>query len=130
MSAHTPKAAAKQKLPLVAFGPHSDICKVCFERKTGNCLRGKLGFTSMATIATHAVTPPKRLHGFEPPLPVVLEQYQFKPWLKGAAGLEVLKPAADDVREKCPLSTRVNSSRPSDGDAPLIEPIQLDAVPA
>ncbi len=30
-------------------------------------------------------------------MPVILEQDQFEPWLSGAAGVEILTPAADDV---------------------------------
>ena len=58
-------------------------------------------------------------------MPVVLEQCQFEPWLTGTAGLEVLKPAGDDVLQKCAVSKRVNSSRASDEDSTLIEPTEL-----
>jgi putative SOS response-associated peptidase YedK len=54
-------------------------------------------------------------------MPVVLEPDQFESWLSGSAGLEVLKPAANDVLQKWPVSTRVNSSRASDDDATLID---------
>src|SRR5215204_4730674 len=60
-------------------------------------------------------------------MPVVLEQYQFQPWLTGIAGLEVLKAAGDDVLQKCAVSKRVNSSRTSDDDPTLIEPTELAA---
>jgi putative SOS response-associated peptidase YedK len=57
-------------------------------------------------------------------MPVVLEPEQFEPWLSGGAGVELLKPAANDVLQRWPVSRRVNSSRASDDDATLI-----DAVP-
>jgi putative SOS response-associated peptidase YedK len=30
-------------------------------------------------------------------MPVILEAHQFEPWLSGRAGVELLKPAANDV---------------------------------
>jgi putative SOS response-associated peptidase YedK len=56
-------------------------------------------------------------------MPVILEQDQFEPWLSGAAGVEILTPAANDVLQRWPVSRRVNSSRDDDGDASLIDPI-------
>jgi putative SOS response-associated peptidase YedK len=47
-------------------------------------------------------------------MPVVLEPDQFEPWLTGRAGLELLKPAGNDVLQRWPVSKRVNSSRASD----------------
>jgi putative SOS response-associated peptidase YedK len=56
-------------------------------------------------------------------MPVVLEPDQFEPWLSGVAGLEVLKSAPNDVLQKWPVSRRLNSSRASDDDATLIDPV-------
>jgi len=42
----------------------------------------------------------------------------------------MLNPADDDVLQKWPVFTRVNSSRTGDEDATLIEPIQVDTEPA
>jgi putative SOS response-associated peptidase YedK len=56
-------------------------------------------------------------------MPVVLEPEQFEPWLSGSAGLEMLKPVANDVLQRWPVSKRVNSSRASDDDATLIDPL-------
>jgi putative SOS response-associated peptidase YedK len=56
-------------------------------------------------------------------MPIVLEADQFEPWLTGRAGLELLKPAANDVLQRWPVSKRVNSSRASDDDSSLIEQI-------
>jgi len=37
-------------------------------------------------------------------------QDQTEPWPSGVTGLEVLKPAADDLLQRLPVSKRVNSS--------------------
>ena len=44
-------------------------------------------------------------------MPVILEPGQFEPWLSGEAGVEMLKPVANDVLRRWPVSKRVNSSR-------------------
>ena len=58
---------------------------------------------------------------------VVLEQKDFEQWVNGnatdAAGL--MKPAAEDVLQKWPVSKRVNSSKANDSDATLIDKIDL-----
>jgi putative SOS response-associated peptidase YedK len=56
-------------------------------------------------------------------MPVILERDQFEPWLTGQAGLELLRPAAEDLLNKHPVSKRVNSSRADGDDATLIEEI-------
>ncbi|MGE5536319.1 MAG: SOS response-associated peptidase [Acidobacteriota bacterium] len=56
-------------------------------------------------------------------MPVILEADQFEQWEVGdpkdAAAL--MRPAAEDVLQKWPVSKRVNSSRASDEDATLVE---------
>jgi hypothetical protein len=47
--------------------------------------------------------------------------------LTGAAGLELLKPAANDVLQCWPVSRRVNSSRAPDDDPTLIEAVAVGA---
>jgi putative SOS response-associated peptidase YedK len=42
-------------------------------------------------------------------MPVILEADQFEPWLSGRAGLELLKPVANDVLQRWTVSKRVNS---------------------
>jgi len=54
-------------------------------------------------------------------MPVLLAEEDFEPWLSGSAGLELLKPAPDDLLQSWPVSKRVNSSRASDDDATLID---------
>jgi hypothetical protein len=44
-------------------------------------------------------------------MPVLLTEKDFEPWLTGAAGIELLKPAAEDVLQRWPVSKRVNSSK-------------------
>jgi hypothetical protein len=46
-------------------------------------------------------------------------------WLTGATGLDILKPAANDVLQCWPVSRRVNSSRAPDDDASLIEAVAV-----
>jgi putative SOS response-associated peptidase YedK len=61
-------------------------------------------------------------------MPVILEEKNFEAWLSGEAGTELLKPAANDVLQRWPVSRRVNSSRADDSDATLIERIELPAA--
>jgi putative SOS response-associated peptidase YedK len=58
-------------------------------------------------------------------MPVLLADKDFEPWLSGEAGLEVLKPAPDDLLQRWPVSKRVNSSRAPDDDPTLIERISV-----
>jgi putative SOS response-associated peptidase YedK len=58
-------------------------------------------------------------------MPVLLAEQDYEPWLSGAAGTELLKPAADDVLQRWPVSKRVNSSRAPDDDPTLIEKINV-----
>ena len=44
-------------------------------------------------------------------MPVVIEPDQFTPWLENQTGLEILKPAAEGVLQRWPVSKRVNSSK-------------------
>jgi putative SOS response-associated peptidase YedK len=56
-------------------------------------------------------------------MPVILEPRQFEPWLSGEAGLKLLKPAAEKVLNKHPVSKRVNRAAPGDSDETLIEEV-------
>jgi putative SOS response-associated peptidase YedK len=57
-------------------------------------------------------------------MPVILDAKDFNQWERGnvtdAAAL--MKPAGEDLLQKWPVSTRVNSSRANGSDATLIEP--------
>jgi putative SOS response-associated peptidase YedK len=58
-------------------------------------------------------------------MPVLLGEGQFDQWLSGKAGIEYLKPAANDLLQKWPVSKRVNSSRAPDDDPTLIDRVPL-----
>ena len=61
-------------------------------------------------------------------MPVLLGENDFEPWLSGEAGVELLKPASNDLLQKWPVSKRVNSSRADDNDSTLIEKVELAAA--
>jgi putative SOS response-associated peptidase YedK len=54
-------------------------------------------------------------------MPVILEAKDFEQWERGNVkdAATLMKPAADDVLQKWPVSKRVNSSRASDDDETL-----------
>jgi len=56
-------------------------------------------------------------------MPVILDESAFEPWLSGQAGVEVLKPAANDMLQRWAVSKRVNSSRADPEDSSLTEPL-------
>ena len=58
-------------------------------------------------------------------MPVLLGEKDYEPWLSGKAGLELLKPAAEDALKRWPVSKRVNSSRAPDDDPTLTDKISL-----
>jgi putative SOS response-associated peptidase YedK len=47
----------------------------------------------------------------------------FEPWLSGEAGIELLKPAPDDLLQRWPVSKRVNSSKTPGDDPTLIDQV-------
>jgi hypothetical protein len=53
---------------------------------------------------------------------VILERTDFDSWLNDG-GTALLKPAANDVLQRWPVSKRINSSRADSDDPTLIEPI-------
>jgi putative SOS response-associated peptidase YedK len=58
-------------------------------------------------------------------MPVLLVEKDYEPWLSGKAGLALLKPAAENVLQKWPVSKRVNSSRAPDDDPTLIDKVAI-----
>jgi putative SOS response-associated peptidase YedK len=58
-------------------------------------------------------------------MPVLLAEKDFESWLNGSVGMELLKPAANDLLQRWPVSRRVNSSRAPAEDATLIDRIAL-----
>jgi putative SOS response-associated peptidase YedK len=57
--------------------------------------------------------------------PDLLGEKDFEPWLSGAAGTEMFRPAVDDLLQRWPVSRRVNSSYAPDDDPIVIDPISL-----
>ena len=88
------------------------------DRQAGETIR------SCAMIVTEANQFVAKLHDR---MPVILEPEQFEPWLTGAAGLDILKPAANDVLQCWPVSQRVSRSHARDDDVNLIEPVAVGA---
>jgi len=58
-------------------------------------------------------------------MPVLLAEKDYGPWLSGKAGLELLKPADENVLQKWRVSKRVNSSRAPDDDPSLIDEVKI-----
>jgi putative SOS response-associated peptidase YedK len=58
-------------------------------------------------------------------MPVLLAERDFGRWLNGSAGHELLKPAANDLLQRWPVSKRVNSSRAPADDPTLIDRVAL-----
>jgi putative SOS response-associated peptidase YedK len=56
-------------------------------------------------------------------MPALLAEKDYDAWLEGSAGVELLKPAPDDVLQQWPVSKRVNSSK-----APADDPTLIDRV--
>jgi len=76
---------------------------------------------------TMVITEPNKFVAeFHDRMPVILEAKNFEQWesgdVKDASAL--MKPAADDLLEKRPVSKRVNSSRADGDDATLIDSIE------
>jgi len=59
-------------------------------------------------------------------MPVLLTRDTMQDWLSGAAGHELLKPAADDTMKAHPVSRRLNNARVRDEET-LIEPVAIQA---
>jgi len=90
------------------------------DSETGEPLRS---CTMIITAANDFVSP---LHDR---MPVLLQESNFDSWLDGSAGLELLKPAANDYLQAQPVSTRVNSSRAPDDYPTLIDRLEADPMP-
>ena len=57
-------------------------------------------------------------------MPVLLEQHGHDAWLTGKGGVELLRPAPNDLLRMWPVSKRVNVSGRGDDDPTLIEPVE------
>ena len=75
---------------------------------------------------TMIITEPNTLvSGVHDRMPALLTEKQFEPWLSGAAGVGMLKPAAEDLLKRWPVSKRVNSSKAPADDPTLIDKISI-----
>ncbi len=89
------------------------------DRETGQPLKS----------CTMIVTEPNDfVAGIHDRMPVLLEERQCEPWLRGEGGMEFLKPPPNDFLQKWPVSKRVNSSRADADDATLIEKVELEVA--
>ena len=59
-------------------------------------------------------------------MPVFLGQQDHEAWLTGKAGVELLRPAPDDLLRMWPVSKRVNKTGVGDDDPSLIEPVEAE----
>jgi putative SOS response-associated peptidase YedK len=75
---------------------------------------------SCTLIVTAAYDFTRRIHDR---MPVLLGRDDHDAWLTGKAGVELLRPAPNDVLCMWPVSKRVNASGRGDDDPSLIEPI-------
>ncbi len=60
-------------------------------------------------------------------MPVLLAPRDCEAWLAGKAGVELVRPAPDDLLRMWPVSKRVNVSGQGDDDPSLIEPAEAIA---
>jgi putative SOS response-associated peptidase YedK len=85
------------------------------DRATGETLKS----------CTMIITEPNKLAAeVHDRMPVILERADFGPWLSDG-GTALLKPAANDVLQRWPVSRRVNSSRAHADDPSLIERVEV-----
>ena len=58
-------------------------------------------------------------------MPVLLAEKDFELWLNGGGGMELLKPAPNDLLQRWPVSKRVNSSKAPADDPTLIDKVAI-----
>jgi putative SOS response-associated peptidase YedK len=75
---------------------------------------------SCTIIATDANALTRAIHDR---IPVLLDKTDFEPWLSGAAGAELLRPAAEDRVRMWPVSRRVNKTGSGDDDPTLLDEV-------
>ena len=61
-------------------------------------------------------------------MPVLLGRHDLDAWLSGKAGVELLRPASNDLLRMWPVSKRVNMSGRGDEDPSLTEPVEANAT--
>jgi putative SOS response-associated peptidase YedK len=88
--------------------------------QTGEPLR------SCTIIVTAANTFTRAIHDR---MPAILAPGDFAAWLGGAAGAELLRPAADDRLRMWPVSRRVNRAGVGDDDPALVDEVAVTPEP-
>ena len=81
--------------------------------------------SSATLIITAANNFTRRIHDH---MPVLLGQSDLDAWLSGKAGVELLRPAPNDLLRMWPVSKRVNVSGRGDDDPGLIEPVEDEPI--
>jgi putative SOS response-associated peptidase YedK len=81
-------------------------------------------FLSATLIVTTANDFTRRIHDR---MPVLLGRSKNEAWLTGKAGVELLRPAPNELLRMWPVSRRVNKSGQGDDDPSLIEPVDASA---
>ena len=61
-------------------------------------------------------------------MPVLLGQHDLDAWLTGKSGVELLRPAPNDLLRMWLVSKRVNVLGRGDDDPGLIEPVEDEAI--
>jgi SOS response associated peptidase (SRAP) len=76
---------------------------------------------SCTLIVTAANDFTRRMHDR---MPVLLSHHYYETWLTGKAGVELLRPAPNDLLRLWPVSKRVNMSGQGDDGPSLTEPVE------
>jgi putative SOS response-associated peptidase YedK len=79
---------------------------------------------SATLIVTSANDFTRRIHDR---MPVLIGPHDHDAWLTGKGGVELLRPAPNDLLRTWPVSKRVNVSGGGDDDPGLIEPVEAEA---
>jgi putative SOS response-associated peptidase YedK len=123
------KLARLQENPAASVSPENALWDLIPSRWSKPLKEMKLAtFNARAeTVATTTIIaePNKFVAEVQDRMPVLLNEKDYEPWLSRKAGLELLKPGAENVLQKWPVSRRVNSSRAPDDDPTLIDRIPL-----
>jgi hypothetical protein len=100
-------------------GASAQPTAAALDRRTRQHITGvSHGAGIQRNFGTNALTRP--IHDW---MPVILDTRDFSPWLNGAAGAELLRPAADDRLRMWPVSRRINKTGIGDDDLTLIEEV-------
>jgi putative SOS response-associated peptidase YedK len=118
----------KEKQPHYFTRADGDIVTIAgiheawIDEATGECIRS----------CSMVVTEPNLFVGdVHDRMPVVLEKGDFDAWMKGSVdqAKALMKPAAENILRRWPVSRRVNSSRADGDDHTLISEVTIGGVP-